>query len=165
VKQLLLGMFTAALAFAGPDGAEWSRKAAQLYDNARYEEAESLYRRALEAFDAAGERESIDRALTVENLAVMLRAEGRYRESEQLHQNALPTLEALTGNRSAQTARAASNLAALYWSWGKLEKAEQLALRAEGIFEELAAADRGEPVGRAANRQILASIYLGQHRY
>jgi hypothetical protein len=48
---------------------------------------------------------------------------------------------------------------------GQAGEAEQLALRAEGIFEELAAANRGERAGSAANRQILASIYLGQHRY
>ena len=60
------------------------------------------------------------------------------------------------------TVRAVSNLAALYWSSGKLEQAESLALRAESAFHDLPAASQAD---RSANRQILASIYLKQHRY
>ena len=154
-KWILLGVFASGLAAAGTDGVEWNREAASLYHKGRYAEAESLYRRALESFDET----SLNHALTLENLAVMLRGEARYRESEQLHLEALPRIEGLTGKASAATGRAVSNLAALYWSWGKLEKAERLSLRAEEIFDGLEGADR------AANRQILASVYLGEHRY
>ena len=54
------------------------------------------------------------------------------------------------------------NLAALYWSHGKLEQAEPLARRAESGFRDLPDAS---PADRSPNRQILASIYLAQHRY
>ena len=87
-----------------------------------------MYRRALDAFDSAGEGGSLDRALTLENIAVMLRAQGRYAESEKLHRDALPRLEELTGPDSLATMRAVRNLAALYWSSGKVEQAESLRL-------------------------------------
>jgi tetratricopeptide (TPR) repeat protein len=147
-------MFAAALACAASDGLAWNTKALQLYQAGNYADAEAMYRLALAAFDRAGESDSLNRALTVENIAVMLRAQGRYTESEMLHREALPKIEELTGPASAATLRAVSNLAALYWSCGKLEQAESLALRAETAHPDLPEA-----------RQILASIYLTQHRY
>ena len=161
-KRVLLGIVAAALACAASEGLEWNAKALQLYRAAHYAEAEAMYRRALGAFDRAGEGDGLNRALTLENIAVMLRAQGRYTDSEKVHHEALPRLEELTGRASLETVRAASNLAALYWSWGKLERAESLAMRAEVAFQDLADA---KPADRSVNRQILASIYVAQHRY
>ena len=84
------------------------------------------------------------------------------RRAKRLQRDALPRLEELTGPDSLATVRAVRNLAALYWSSGKLEQAESLALRAETAFHDLPAATQAD---RSANRQILASIYLTQHRY
>jgi tetratricopeptide (TPR) repeat protein len=150
-------MFAATLACAASDGPAWNARALQLYQAGNFADAEATYRRALDAFDGAGESGSLDRALTMENIAVMLRAQGRYLESEKLHREALPRIEELTGPQSPATLRAVSNLAALYWSWGRLEQAESLALRAESSSLSLG--------DRSTNRQILASIYLKQHRY
>jgi tetratricopeptide (TPR) repeat protein len=161
-KKYLLGILTAALAVAGQDAVEWNRQAAQLYDQARYAEAETLFRRALDAFRAGGDRERVNHAIAMENLAVMLRAQGRFAESEELHLKALPALEAALGEPAVQTVRAISNLAALYWSWGKLDKAESLALRADQLFTVLSPSS---PADQASNGQVLASVYLAQHRY
>ncbi len=152
----------AGLALAASEGLEWTGKGLQLYREGHYAEAESMYRSALDAFDRAGEGGSLNRALTLENVAVMLRAQGRYSESEKVHREVLPRLEELTGPDSLATARAVGNLAALYWSSGKLGQAESLALRAEAAFHNLPAATQSD---RSANRQVLASIYLAQHRY
>ena len=54
------------------------------------------------------------------------------------------------------------NLAALYWSHGKLEQAEPLARRAESGFRDLPEASQAD---RSSSRQMLASVYLAQHRY
>jgi tetratricopeptide (TPR) repeat protein len=159
---MLLGMVAAGLALAASEGLEWTAKGLQLYREGRYAEAESMYRRALDAFDGAGEGGSLNRALTLENVAVMLRAQGRYAESEKIQRDALPRLEELTGPESLATVRAVGNLAALYWSSGKLEQAESLAMRADTAFQKLPAATQSD---RSANRQVLASIYLTQHRY
>ena len=163
LSGVLSGIFAATLAWAGTDGVEWNRKGAQLYDQARYREAETLFRRALSAFEAEGESQRVNRAITQENLAVMLRAEGRYRgERTAAPAKPCPPWRRALGNGDVNTARAISNLAALYWSWGKLEKAEPLALRAEKVFAELSPAS---PADQVSNAQILASIYLSQHRY
>jgi tetratricopeptide (TPR) repeat protein len=155
-------MVAATLVCAASDGLECNAKALQLYRAAHYAEAEAMYRRALDAFDRAGEGDGLNRALTLENIAVMLRAQGRYAESEKDNQAALPKIEELTGRASLATVRAVSNLAALYWSWGKLEQAESLAMRAEVAFQDFPEANHAD---RSSNRQILASIYLAQHRY
>ena len=102
----------------------------------------------------SGEGGSLDRALTLENIAVVLRAEARYAESEKLHREALPKLEELTGPASLATARAVSNLAALYWSSGKLEQAEPLALRAETAFHDLPGAGPGGPFAQPADSGV-----------
>jgi tetratricopeptide (TPR) repeat protein len=92
----------------------------------------------------------------------MLRAQGRYGESEKAHREALPRIEELTGPASLLTARAVSNLAAFYWGCGKLEQAERLALRAVAAYGDLPDAS---PADRASSSQILASIYIAEHRY
>lgn len=88
--RMLLGMVAAGLALAASEGQEWTAKGLQLYREGHYAEAESMYRKALDAFDSAGEGASLDRALTLENVAVMLRAQGRYKESEKEQRDALP---------------------------------------------------------------------------
>src|SRR5260370_15983107 len=62
-KPILLGMFASALAFAGQDAVEMNRKAAQFYDQARYPEAETLFRRALTAFESGGRRDPLHPAI------------------------------------------------------------------------------------------------------
>jgi len=149
------------LACAASDGLDWSTRGVQLYRAGRFAEAETAYRRALDMYDRTGQGASLTRALTLENIAVMLRAQGRYADSVTLHLEALPRIEELAGAQSVEAARAGSNLAALYWSMGRLDLAEPLATRAEASFEAM----QGTIPDREANRQVLASIYLTQHRY
>lgn len=155
---MLLGIFAAGLACAASDRAEWNAKALALYRAGNYADAEAMYRRALDGFEPGG----LDRALTLQNIAVMLGAQGRYAESEKLYREALPVIEELAGPDSLAAIRAVSNLAALYSSSGNLNQAESLAQRAEAAFRDLPAATAAD---RSGNRQILASIYLAQHRY
>ena len=106
VLRMLLGVAAAAFACAASEGLEWTAQGLQMYQAGRFAQAETMYRHALEAFDRAGEAGSLDRALTLENIAVTLRAQARYTESEKLHREALPQLEALTGPASLVTAPA-----------------------------------------------------------
>ena len=71
-------MVAAAFACAASEGLEWTAQGLQLYRAGRYAEAETMYRRALDTFDRTGEGASLDRALTLENIAVILRAQARY---------------------------------------------------------------------------------------
>ncbi|MEO8594241.1 MAG: tetratricopeptide repeat protein [Candidatus Solibacter sp.] len=159
---MLLGIAAATLACAASDATDWSEKAIQLYRAGHFSEAEAAYRRALDAYDRSGEGATLARALTLENIAVMLRAEGRYAESANLHLEALPRIEELAGPDSLQAARAASNLAALYGSMGKVAEAEALAARAERVFGALPPGNGPE---HSANQHVLASIFVAQHRY
>jgi tetratricopeptide (TPR) repeat protein len=141
--KLLVGLIALAVRAAAQDGSALNQQGRELYVAARYVEAEALYRRAIEAF---GEDKSLDQAFAIENLGVTLRAQGRFTEAKPLLEEALGAIERLTGPESPETMRVVSNIAALNWSSGNLPKAEEAALRAN-------------------DRQILASVYLGQHRY
>src|SRR5207237_3319222 len=119
----------------------------ELYLEARYADAEVLYRKALDEFQEPG----LDRAATLENLGVLLRAQGRYAEARVTLEDARGQLEALSGANSLASAKAVSNLAALYWARGDLPRAEEMALHADVVFERWPdAADE-----RATNRQML----------
>ena len=138
------------LACAASDGQDWSTKAIQHYRAGRFAEAETAYRHALEVYDRTGQGGTLARALALENIAVMLRAQGRYADSVTLHLEALPRIEELAGAQSVEAARAGSNLAALYWSMGRLDLAEPLATRAEASFEAM----QGTIPDREANRRF-----------
>ena len=87
VKKMLLGMFAAALAL--PDRTAWSGTGAATVRRRVTAEAEGCSA-ARWRHSMRRRRRRLNRALTVENLAVMLRAEGRYEESEKLHLKPCP---------------------------------------------------------------------------
>ena len=98
-------------------------------------------------------------------VAAIAGAQTRYAEREIRLTEALRELEQVTGPNSLETARVLTNLAALHWSSGNLAQGESMSLRAEGIYWQI---DQQGPEHRAerdGNRQILASIYLGQRRF
>ena len=86
-------------------------------------------------------------------------------EAEVRLKGALRELEQLAGPNSLEAARVLSNLAALHLSSGKLTEGESVSLRAEGIYEQTAQQGAEHHAERGSNRQILASIYLGQRRF
>ena len=122
-------------------GVELNALGDELYLAARYADAETVYRLAVESFDRSGSQASVNRELTAANLGALLRAQGRYEEAERLLSAALRQLEILTGPDSTSVAIVASNLASLYWSRGELAKAEALGLRADAIFARFPAGD------------------------
>src|SRR2546423_2773452 len=86
-------------------------------------------------------------------------------EAEVRLKGALRELEQSTGPNGLEAARVLSNLAALHLSSGKLTEGESASLRAEGIYKDIDRQTDKQRAGRGSNRQILASIYLGQRRY
>jgi hypothetical protein len=154
-RQILAG--AAALA---PQGL--NALGAALYDQARYRDAELIWRKALSGWDRLETRLPIDHALIEGNLGVVLRTEDHYAEAETLLLDSLHQIESLTAPDSQQTGHAASSLAALYLVWGDLGKAGQYALRADAIFRkhpEEAIHDR------RSNLRLLASMYVEQKQY
>ncbi|HEV3201832.1 MAG TPA: tetratricopeptide repeat protein [Bryobacteraceae bacterium] len=159
-----LGFMFATAVAQGPDpqaARDLSERARQLYDEARYSEAEPLYRQAIEAWSGLGPEAAQDRAIDRRNLGAVLRTTGRYHEAEPLLTDSLRELEA-AGADVMEVERALFNLASLYRSEGDLAKAESFGLRAAGLIEKRSDIPVPE---RQGPRLILASIYLEQHRY
>jgi len=159
-----LGFMFATAVAQGPDmGAakDLSDRARQLYDQARYTEAEPLCRQAIEAWSSLGPEAAQDRAIDRRNLGALLRATGRYHEAEPLLTESLRELEA-GGANVMEVERALFNLASLYRSEGDLTKAESFGMRAAGLIDkrsDISAPERQGP------QLILASIYLEQRRF
>ena len=99
----------AALAHAGvAEGISLNAKAHELYMEARYADAEVLYRKALGEFEEPG----IGRAATLQNLGVLLRTQGRYAEARVKLEDAHTQFEALTGAESLSGIRTIDSLRA-----------------------------------------------------
>jgi tetratricopeptide (TPR) repeat protein len=145
-----------------PDPVKLNDLGLQAYYQVRYPEAESLYRQALKAYDSLESPKAADRAITVNNLATLLRAEARYPEAEALLVDRLQQAEAATGPDSLEAGHAAAGLAALYWAWEDVPKAESFALRADAIFDRQLT---GRATGRINNWNFLASVYIAEARY
>ncbi len=156
MKQVIPIVLAAAWAAAAgsqrPE--ELSRRADELYGQARYAEAEPLYRRALEAWAHGAPAALRNRAVDKCSLGALLRAEGRYREAEKWLTEALAELE--SAGTAAEMARARYSLAALYRDEGDLTRAGELARRAMETAPE--------PM-RGNARLILGSVYVEQKRF
>jgi tetratricopeptide (TPR) repeat protein len=137
-----------------------SDRATSLYTQARYGEAEPLYRQALEAWNQLGPEFARDRAIDTRNLGSLLRATGRYAEAEPLLLDSIAQLEA-AGAGSMDQARALDSLAALYRTEREFTKAETYAQRAVAVLEKK---PEGNPAERLGPSLVLASIYMEERR-
>jgi len=155
--KLTIFLFSAVTLAAGASetALEIANHGTELFGEAKYAEAEALYRRALDAWprEAGSAR---GRAIVNGSLGALLSVMGRYGEAEPLLLEAEDQLEAMGPPAYPDAARLLDHLARLYREQGDLAKAESYALRAEPMM--------GEPE-KATNRELLASIYLQQRRY
>ena len=162
MKTSLLLVLAAAYAVAEiPRSAgELNNQAVKLAGEARYAEAEQLYRRALDFYQREGSDSGKERAIAEGNLGSLLRVMGRYSESEQLLQDSLHELR--RRGEDVQTRRILICLAALYRAKGDPSKAEPYAVEASGMLDRDPSA---QPHEREVVRMILSSIYLDEHKY
>ncbi|MGB0506832.1 MAG: tetratricopeptide repeat protein [Pikeienuella sp.] len=130
-------LITAAKADHGDDSPEHAtalnEHAINLRDMGRYEEAEPLYRQALEIGEATIGREHPNYATRLNNLASLLRAMGRYEEAEPLYRQAMEIDEATIGREHPSYATRLNNLAALYYSMKRYDEAVPLLRESAGI--------------------------------
>src|SRR5262245_34712218 len=111
MKTICVAAYSVLLAAAeGPQ--ELNNRALQLYRQARYQEAEAVYRAALNGWAQTPGSER-DQAITLNNLAVLYRTLGRYPEAENALLDSLRTLESSEGPGSARAGQALINLAEL----------------------------------------------------
>ncbi len=102
---------------------------------ARFAAAEPLHRRALAIREAALGKEHPDTALSLNNLAGLLRVRGALDEAEPLHRRALAIREAALGKEHPYVASSLNHLAELLRARGALDEAEPLQRRALAIWE------------------------------
>lgn len=104
---------------------------------ARYEEAEPLFRRAIALLERSGEPARSTLARPLNSLALVYRAQGLYERAEPLCQQALTILEALHGPEHPSTAAALGNLLTVYLAQGRYGEAGPLFRRSVAIKERL----------------------------
>lgn len=103
-------------------------------ENAKYEEAESLFQRALKIDEASFGKDHPNVARDLNNLATLYQATGRLKEAEPLMERALKIDEASLGKDHPKVAIRLNNLAQLYRDTGRLKEAEPLMERHLVIF-------------------------------
>jgi len=99
----------------------------------RADEAERVFRRAVEALDRAGAADSADGANLMHNLAVLYAERGRLDEAEDLQRRALGAWERTRGADDPKTATAMLTLANLLRDRNRLDEAEELYSRSADI--------------------------------
>lgn len=123
------------------DATAHARLLAELADlyrvQARYEEAEPLYERAIALAGRPGAPPSPDLARTLNGLALLYRAQGEYGRAEPLCRQALAIAERTHGAEHPGTAAPLSNLLTVYLAQGRLREADPLFQRSLALKERL----------------------------
>jgi tetratricopeptide (TPR) repeat protein len=121
----------------------------------RWEEAEVLYRRALDERERADDRCEV--ALTLNGLAAVVRFAGRPEEAEALFERALDLLRAERGETHPDTATVRNNLAMLYNATGRTQQALPLLERAAADLESILGPDHPATRDVRDNRDHIAA--------
>ncbi|HET9919657.1 MAG TPA: tetratricopeptide repeat protein [Ktedonobacteraceae bacterium] len=137
-----------------------NRTAIYLHEHAEYEQAEHLYRQALDIRIAALGAEHPDVAETLDWLASLY--EYRWQDAEPFYQRALEIRLQSLGTTHPDVAESLNNLALFYQKRSQLRRAEALYLQAVEILEQPAGQ---EDVRIARLLSNLAALYHEQGRY
>ena len=133
VGLVLIGGIALWLMYAPNQGAKWESyitAAQQAYQQADYAEAEKQLEAALkeaEAFD------DVRLATSLNNLALLYKAQGRYAEAEPLYQRALAIREKALGPEHPDVATSLENYADLLRKTGRVSEATKMETRAKAI--------------------------------
>jgi tetratricopeptide (TPR) repeat protein len=104
---------------------------------ARYDEAEPLFTRAISMLERGGDPQRARLARPLNSLALVYRAQGFYDRAEPLCRRALTILEALHGAEHPSTAAALGNLLAVYLAQGRYGDAGPLFRRSVELKERV----------------------------
>jgi tetratricopeptide (TPR) repeat protein len=126
---------------AGTDATSHAQLLAELAElyrvQARYEEAEPLYTRAIAIAERPGAPRSPELARTLNGLALLYRAQGAYDRAEPLCRQALALIERVHGAEHPGAAAPLSNLLTLYLAQGRLREADPLFQRTLALKQRL----------------------------
>ena len=118
---------------------------------AKYAEAEPLYKLALTIDEKTLGPDHPTVAICLNNLALLYSSQGRYAEAEPLYKRALTIDEKVLGPDHPDVAIRLSNLGLLYYSQGKYAEAEPLFKRALTIDEKVLGPDHPDVATVAEN--------------
>ena len=107
-----------------------------LQDKREYEEAEQLYRQALALRRKLFGESHPSLAITMNNLATLLRAKGNYEEAEALFRQSLALRRKLFGETHHETATSIRNLGDLFFAKGQYDEALRLYQQALDIYQK-----------------------------
>jgi len=135
---------------------------AHLYNRARYEEAEPLFKQALEFRMKLFGSEHPDVISSINNLATSYYSQHRYEEAEPLFKQALELRMKLFGSEHPDVAIGINNLAALYRAQKRYEEAEPLLKQNLEIRMKLFGSEHPKV---AMSMDNLAMLYRAQEHY
>jgi tetratricopeptide (TPR) repeat protein len=133
-----------------------------IYGLGEYEEAEPLYKRALEIREKTLGEEHTNTVGSLNNLAGLYYAQGRYSDAEALLHRALKILDRTKGAHHLETAVALNNLAGLYCAQRRYDDAEPLLERALAVRKEKLGPDHTDT---ANSLNSLGLLYSAKGRY
>jgi len=134
----------------------------ELYRAEKYTDAIPLAERVLAIREKALGLDHPDVALSLNNLALLYKAQGRYADAEPVYKRALAIYEKALGPTHPYVAASLNNLAGLYDSQGSHADAEPLYKRSLAIYEKALGLEHRD-VATALNN--LALHYYSQDRY
>ena len=105
------------------------------HDAGRYEDAEPLYRHALEIRERVLGKEHPSTLASVNNLATLLMRMGNYKDAEPLFRRALDVSERVRGKEHPGTLTIVNNLATLLYDKGNCKSSEPFSRRALEVSE------------------------------
>jgi len=138
-----------------------TRVASRLSVVAHYQNAESLFRRALAIEEARGGPDESEVGASFVRLADLLQVTSRLAEAEVMYRRALSILEAKYGPDHPEVATALNNFAQLLNDLDRVDEAEPLLRRALAIEEAHFGGNNPSTVSVLGN---LAALYFERHR-
>jgi tetratricopeptide (TPR) repeat protein len=130
--------------------------------SSRYQDAESLFKRALSIREKEFGLESIEAATSLNDIGELYAAMGRYQEAELLLKRSFNIREQQLGIDDPDTAMSINNLAMLYEDMGSYQDAESRYKQVLSIREQQLGSDHPDTASSLNN---LADLYIIMSRY
>jgi tetratricopeptide (TPR) repeat protein len=130
-------------------------------DQAKLDEAEEMYLRALAGSEKAFGRDHTSTLSTVNNLGLLYVDQGKLDKAEKMYQWALAGLEKAFGRDHTSTLSTVNNLGLLYVDQGRLDKAEKMCQWALVGLEKALGRDHTSTLSAVSN---LGFLYVNQGR-
>ncbi|WP_299654217.1 tetratricopeptide repeat protein [uncultured Tateyamaria sp.] len=162
VEEMLVSLARLEFGEQDPKTATALNNLAESYRSlGRFEEAEPLYREALEIDRDVLDERHPDYAIRLNNLAGLLRDTGRFEEAEPLFREALEIGREVLGGRHPDVAVRLNNLADLLQDTGRIEEAEPLFREALAMSEAVFGSDHPQTQTVRKNLDILLAGRAG----